>query len=167
MTEVIHTERLVLRRFRREDSARLVALLNDLDVVRWLTNVPFPFKIEDADNFILNLAPQVHDAFAIETEGQVIGTMSAGSELGYWVGQNYWGKGFATEGARAIVARHFGNSKSDLASGYHLGNDRSRAVLSKIGFRPTGQRPAKVASTNEDVIIQEMTLSRTDWKGAQ
>ena len=38
MTEVIKTERLVLRRFRREDSSRLVTdlLLNEMDVVRWL-----------------------------------------------------------------------------------------------------------------------------------
>ena len=166
MTEVIHTERLVLRRFRREDSARLVALLNDLDVVRWLTVVPYPYETEHAIDFIDNMAGP-SDAFAITKDGDLIGCISLGDQLGYWIEQGSWGQGYVTEAARAMTARHFRTAHKCVASGYHLGNDRSRAVLSKIGFRPTGQRPAKVASTNEDVIIQEMTLSRTDWEEVQ
>lgn len=167
MTEVIKTERLVLRRFRREDSARLVALLNDLDVVRWVTNIPFPFSIVDAENFVGNLASQVYDAFAIERDGQIIGTISAGDELGYWLGQQYWGQGYATEGARAIVTRYFKSNKADLKASYHLGNDRSYSVLSKLGFVRTTQSETVVCSTGEAVALQWMALSRDKWKAAQ
>ena len=166
MTEVIHTKRLVLRRFRRKDSARLVALLNDMDVVRWLTVVPYPYKTEHAVEFIDEIAGR-SDAFAITKDGDLIGCISLGDQLGYWIEKNSWGQGYVSEAARAMTARYFRTGHEDLDSGYHLGNERSKAVLSKMGFRPTGRRSAKVASTNEDVIIQEMSLSRADWEVAQ
>ncbi len=167
MTEVIKTERLTLRRFRREDSARLVDLLSDLDVVRWVTSIPFPFAITDAENFTKNLASQVYDAFAIVRGGQLIGTISAGDELGYWLGHRYWGHDYATESARAIVSRHFQSSKDDLKASYHLGNDRSHAVLTKLGFDPTSQSEAVVRSTGETVTLQWMALSQARWGAAQ
>ncbi|WP_171207501.1 MULTISPECIES: GNAT family N-acetyltransferase [unclassified Ruegeria] len=167
MTEVIKTQRLVLRRFRREDASRLVDLLNDLDVVRWVTSIPFPFRIEDAENFVTNLASQVYDAFAIEKDGDVIGTVSGGEELGYWIGQRYWGFGYATESARAITTRHFAQSRNNLTVSYHLGNTPSCAVLSKLGFTDTTRSQAVVRSTGETVTLQWMALSRADWEAAQ
>ncbi|WP_170413134.1 GNAT family N-acetyltransferase [Ruegeria atlantica] len=165
MTEVIKTERLVLRRFRREDSSRMVALLNDLDVVRWVNSIPFPFTIEDAENFVTNLASQIYDAFAIERDGKLIGTVSAGNELGYWLGQSYWGQGFATESAGAVVHRHFNGNSDSLKASYHLGNERSRLVLSKLGFVPTSRSETVVRSTGETVTLQWMELHRNTWEG--
>ncbi len=167
MTEVIKTERLVLRRFRREDSSRLVTLLNDLDVVRWVTSIPFPFGIEDAEHFVTSLASQVYDAFAIENDGQVIGTISAGEELGYWLGRQFWGHGYATESARAIIARHFKFNEAELTASNHVGNDRSYAVLSKLGFGRTSQSEAVVRSTGETVTLQWMALNKRSWEAVQ
>ncbi|MES0861365.1 GNAT family N-acetyltransferase [Ruegeria sp. SCPT10] len=167
MTEVIKTERLILRRFRGEDASRLVVLLNDLDVVRWVNSIPFPFSIEDAENFVTNLATQVYDAFAIEKENQLIGTVSAGEELGYWLGQPYWGQGIATESARAVVHRHFANRSEKLKASYHLGNERSRSVLSKLGFIATSQSEAVARSTKETVTLQWMELSESNWEAAK
>ena len=167
MTEVIKTERLTLRRFRREDASRLVALLNDLEVVRWVNSIPFPFTVEDAENFVTNLASQVYDAFAIEKDGQLIGTVSAGEELGYWLGQSFWGQGFATESAGAVVNRHFTGGSIRLKASYHLGNERSFSVLSKLGFIPTSQSDTVVRSTGETVTLQWMELDRNVWEAQQ
>ncbi|WP_171129457.1 MULTISPECIES: GNAT family N-acetyltransferase [unclassified Ruegeria] len=166
MTEVIKTQRLVLRRFRREDASRLVDLLNDLDLVRWLTVVPYPYDTDHAIDFINNIAGP-SDAFAITLDNNLIGCISLGNQMGYWIEKGSWGHGYVTEAAQAMTARHFRTDCEDIDSGYHLGNERSKAVLSKIGFRPTGRRPAKVVSADEDVIIQEMALSRADWEAAQ
>ncbi len=167
MTEVIKTERLILRRFRREDASRLVALLNDLEVVKWVTSIPFPFGVEDAENFVTKLASQVYDAFAIENDGQVIGTISAGDELGYWIGRQFWGRGYATESASAIVARYFDAHETDLTASFHIGNTRSHAVLSKLGFDHTSQSEAVVRSTSETVTLQWMALNKSKWKAMQ
>ncbi|MBO9445090.1 GNAT family N-acetyltransferase [Ruegeria sp. R14_0] len=166
MTEVIKTERLVLRRFRREDSSRLVTLLNELDVVRWLTVVPYPYDTAHSAEFIDSMSYD-QDAFAITNEGVLIGCVSTGSQLGYWIGKGSWGQGFVTEACRAMLDRFFRSDRDELSSGYHLGNDRSKAVLSNLGFKPSGQHAATVRSTNEDVTIQDMLLTRRDWEATQ
>ncbi|WP_158541326.1 GNAT family N-acetyltransferase [Ruegeria sp. A3M17] len=166
MTEVIKTERLVLRRFRREDSSRLVTLLNDLDVVRWLTVVPHPYEAAHATDFVDAMAAK-HDAFAITREENVIGCISTGSQLGYWVAKASWGRGYVTEASRAMISRFFRSDRQELTSGYHMGNERSKAVLSKLGFKPGGRHRATARSTNEDVTIQDVLLRRADWKAMQ
>lgn len=166
MTEVITTERLVLRRFRRSDSARLIALLNDLDVVRWLTVVPHPYDAEDAADFIGSLADK-QNAFAVTRDDALIGCVSIGNQLGYWIGKPYWGQGYVTEAARAVTDRYFGAGHAQLTSGYHLGNERSQAVLTKLGFQPDGQHHGTVRATYEDVIIQDVILKRSVWEAEQ
>ncbi|WP_160116478.1 GNAT family N-acetyltransferase [Ruegeria sp. AU67] len=166
MIEVIKTERLVLRRFRREDSSRLVTLLNDLDVVRWLTVVPHPYEAAHSTEFVDAMAAE-DDAFAITQEENLIGCISTGSQLGYWVAKAFWGQGYVTEASRAMISRFFRSDQQELTSGYHVGNERSKAVLSKLGFKPNGQHRATAQSTNEDVIIQDVLLRRVDWEAMQ
>ncbi|CUH41539.1 GNAT family N-acetyltransferase [Ruegeria atlantica] len=166
MTEVIKTERLVLRRFRREDSSRLFTLLNDLDVVRWLTVVPHPYEAAHSTEFVDAMAAK-HDAFAITREENLIGCISTGPQLGYWVAKASWGRGYVTEASRAMISRFFRSDRQELTSGYHVGNERSKAVLSKLGFKPNGQHRATARSTNEDVIIQDVLLRRVDWEAMQ
>ncbi len=165
MTEVIQTERLVLRRFRREDSSRLVTLLNDLDVARWLTRVPHPYEAEHSVEFLDAMADE-QDAFAITKDSSLIGCVSTGNQLGYWVEKTSWGQGYVTEAAHAMITRIFQSDRQELTSGYHLGNERSKAVLSKFGFKPDGQHIATSRSTNEIVTIQDMVLTRSSWEAA-
>ncbi|WP_170557348.1 GNAT family N-acetyltransferase [Ruegeria atlantica] len=166
MTEVIITRRLTLRRFRREDASRLVTLLNDIDVVRWLTVVPHPYETEHSAEFVGSMATE-HDAFAITREDALIGCISTGSQLGYWIAKSSWGHGYVTEAARAMISRFFRSDRQELTSGYHLGNERSKAVLSKLGFKPDGQHRATVRSTNEDVTVQDVLLRRADWEAME
>ena len=166
MTDEIKTKRLVLRRFRREDSVPLIALLNDFEVARWLTVVPHPYGSDHAVDFIATMAEE-QDAFAITRDGDLIGCISTGSQLGYWVARPFWGQGYVTEAARAMIARYFGMGRKQLSSGYHLGNERSKAVLAKLGFQPAGQHRARVRSTNEDVIIEDVLLKRAGWEAVQ
>ncbi|MCL6282118.1 GNAT family N-acetyltransferase [Ruegeria sp. 2012CJ41-6] len=167
MTDVITTQRLVLRRFRRGDAAELVDLLNNLEVVRWLTRVPYPYRLDHALDFIENVATRDLNACAILKDQKLVGTISVGEELGYWIGQPYWNRGYVTEAARAMVARYFESQDADLPSGYHLGNERSCAVLTNLGFRPTGRRCALSEPLQRDVIIQNMVLTRACWEAAQ
>lgn len=167
MTEVIQTRRLVLRRFRRGDADALVALLNNLDVARWLTRVPHPYRPEHACDFIDNVAEKSADAFAVSRDDQVIGGVSTGEQLGYWIGQPFWRNGYVTEAAQAMITRFFNRRDGILHSGYHVGNKGSCAVLTKLGFLPTDQRQAMVLSLGCETTIQNMSLSRTRWEAMQ
>ncbi|MEX0279437.1 MAG: hypothetical protein AB3N19_18110 [Ruegeria sp.] len=66
-----------------------------------------------------------------------------------------------------MINRFFGSDAQVLTSGYHLGNARSKAVLTKLGFVPSGKREAKSHATDETVTIQEMVLNRTGWEALQ
>ena len=57
-------------------------------------------------------------------------------ELGYWIGRPYWGHGYATEAACALIKRGFDELElSCIRAAYYDGNDRSSRVLEKLGFR--------------------------------
>ena len=167
MTEVIKTKRLVLRRFRSGDAGDLVALLNDFEVVRWLTRVPYPYDLAHAHVFIDSIAEQSADAFAVCKDANIVGTVSTGETLGYWIGQPFWGNGYATEAARAMIRRFFAHRDENLSSCYHIGNARSCAVLTKLGFQPTDRQKAFSLSMGREVTMQDMTLTRSHWKAIQ
>jgi len=57
-------------------------------------------------------------------------------ELGYHLCPQYWGKGFATEAAQAAISYAFGTlGLSGIYAGHHPGNDNSKRILEKVGFR--------------------------------
>jgi [ribosomal protein S5]-alanine N-acetyltransferase len=60
-------------------------------------------------------------------------------ELGYHLLPKHWGRGLATEAARAVIDYAFGALAADaLFAGHHPSNDRSRRVLLKVGFEYAG-----------------------------
>lgn len=59
--------------------------------------------------------------------------------IGYAIGEDYWGKGFATEAALAMLHLGFGDLELELISGYcYPFNERSKKVLKKCGFTYEG-----------------------------
>jgi [ribosomal protein S5]-alanine N-acetyltransferase len=91
------------------------------------------------------------------------------AELGYYIGRPYWGRGFATESAQAIVRRGFealGYAK--LTSGYHADNPASGRVLEKLGFKPVGRstRPCLAESTTKPSIEVELLDTRANRPGS-
>jgi RimJ/RimL family protein N-acetyltransferase len=82
----------------------------------------------------------------MEGEPELVGTIGIGRrpdgalELGYWIGRPYWGRGYATEAGRAVLAiAREGLRLPHLYSSHFLDNPASGRVLEKLGFRPTGQ----------------------------
>ncbi len=143
----IRSERLFLRPGWPEDWAEIMAQVADEGVVRNLVQVPWPYTPDAAREF----AVQPQDArcphFLITKPGpqgaELIGCVGlkqgeAGAELGYWVGRDYWGQGYATEAARAVLrlARTLGHRQ--LRARHFVDNPASGRVLRKLGFAPTG-----------------------------
>lgn len=157
------TPRLLLRPGWADDAGALTAALDDAAVARNLAHVPHPYSIEDARSFLAMPIDHRHPRVLAFTRTRGTPRLIGGCgirpgaddvpEIGYWVARPYWGLGFATEAAGALVraARALGHRR--IRARHAVDNGASGRVLRKLGFRPTGEL-ARVRSVarGEDVL---------------
>lgn len=145
------TERLLLRPGWSEDAPALHEAICDHRVVRNLAQAPWPYEPADAEAFLARERRPHEPALLIflRTMGapRLIGGIGFGRlpsgevELGYWIAPLYWGLGFATEAGRAVIANARESLRLERLSASHfLDNPASGRVLSKLGFRSTGEK---------------------------
>lgn len=162
---MITTDRLTLREPTVADAPAITKILQDVDVARWLTNPPWPYTLADAQEY-LSLDHDGEVMMIVDADG-VCGCISLRTELGYYLAQDRWGRGYMKEAAAALVAHHFATSDADLESGHFVGNARSRGVLVGLGFQDTAI-DAHFSPAREDTLDnQKMVLTRANWKAAQ
>ena len=152
----IRTERLVLRPLGMADAEPIFALFADWQVVRLLSAPPWPYRVEDAQDFVRkSLDPADEDgetSFAITRDDALIGGIGfrsrpashlqrdAGPNIWYWLGRPYWGEGLMTEALRAMVRFLFEVADvEEIYSGAFVENVASLRVQEKVGFREDGQ----------------------------
>ena len=75
-------------------------------------------------------------------------------ELGYWLGQPYWGHGYATEAAHAVVAAARSAGATAMRSRALLSNTGSRSVLRKVGFTEIGEETDKAGTLAGQRVMQ-------------
>lgn len=140
-----------LRSWRGDDAAALAAQANDRRVARNMRDAfPHPYTVEDARAFLAMAAAREPDSFlAIEVAGEVAGgigyTMHSdvervGAEVGYWLGEGFWGRGIATDALRAL-SRHALARHPELVRLWAVPfawNPASARVLEKAGYRREG-----------------------------
>jgi RimJ/RimL family protein N-acetyltransferase len=167
---VLATARLVLRAPRRSDDKAIAALVNDRRIAANTARIPHPYGIEDAEQFIAAVNKREGEAcFVVTLDGAPIGVCSVepqedGPEMGYWLGVSYWGRGFATEAARALIDHAFGDLEHEtLISGARVNNPASRRVLEKCGFQWTGVRLSRIRAINSAAPIDRFRLDRGLW----
>ncbi len=143
------TERLLLRPGWAEDAPALTRAIADEGIVRNLAKAPWPYTGAHAEQFLACERGAATPSFLIfrRTDGapQLIGGIGIdmsgeAPELGYWLGREHWGQGYATEAGCAVleIARH-SLRLPQLVSGHFTDNPASGRVLEKLGFRPTGR----------------------------
>jgi RimJ/RimL family protein N-acetyltransferase len=164
MTPFIRTSRLTLRPVVPEDAEAIEEAVNNWAVAKWLAVVPHPYSLDDAHEFITEIALQAGPFWAID-DGGLIGIISLGQELGYWLAEDRWGRGYMTEAARAVIFDHFADPDAgDILSGYFVANERSGHVLQKLGFKPGKERRMYCVARGEEVDSQDMFLTRQRWQ---
>jgi RimJ/RimL family protein N-acetyltransferase len=168
---VLETERLVLRAPRPDDAEALAHLINDRRIAVNTARIPYPYSVADAEQFIAAVnRPEGEVAFLITLDDALIGgcgvaQSDSGPELGYWVGVPFWGRGFATEAARAVIDHAFGSLGHEvLEAGARVSNPASRRVLEKCGFQWTGVRLARVRAINSAAPADRFRLDRRLWE---
>ena len=162
------TSRLLIRPAWPEDAAAVAAAIGHEAVVANLAMVPWPYTEADAAEFLAtpetptNLFRVVlaHEGGGVRLVGGIgLHTRGAERELGYWFAPTAWGRGYATEAARAMVdiARHALGLKR-IVSAYFLDNPASGRVLAKLGFRETAREMRPSVARGCDVPGVVVTL---------
>ena len=158
----LETERLILRPFTMRDAPETQRLLNDPWVSDGLLSVGHPFELADARKW---LARKVTHRFAImtKTSSELCGGIGIHSdarqpraEMGYWIGRIFWGNGYATEAAHALVKFGFESLSLQRIGAMHFPrNAASQRVLEKIGMKREGllRQYAKKNGRFEDLIV--------------
>jgi 8-oxo-dGTP diphosphatase len=173
------TERLTLRPLAAEDAEALHRLVNDWEVTRNLSVVPFPYPRELADEWIESTRHARADGsayqFAItgregehETLVGVVGVRIDGriGRLGYWVGRRFWGHGVATEAATRLARWALANLDLDrLEASVITDNPASAAVLKHVGFRQIGERIDTFLARGGDNVVWTFEATRDDIFG--
>ena len=161
----LRTARLILRPPVVADREAVVAGLNDLEVTQWLSVVPHPYTLADADWFIDHVARGGGPAWFIHDATGLVGGVSLGKELGYWLARHAWGKGYMTEAAQAALAHYFADAvQTEITSGHFVNNSRSGNVLRKLGFENTFVEVTGCKALGLDVDSQRMVLTCDRWQ---
>jgi RimJ/RimL family protein N-acetyltransferase len=169
---VLETERLVLRAPRFDDAEALTSLLNDRRIAENTARVPHPYTLADAEAFIASANKEAGRASFVTTlaNGTIIGGCGVGvlsgadPEIGYWLGVPYWGNGYATEVARAVIDHAFTDLGCErLEAGARVSNPASRRVLEKCGFQWTGVVLQRSRALNSSVPCDRFRLDRGLW----
>lgn len=163
----LRTERLVLRDLNEADVPALVSALGDFTVSGWLTVVPFPYSEADARAFIARMATAPgYDGWGIEDRsGALAGVIGIDETLGYWIGREHQGRGYATEAAEALVGHWFAATGAEaLNSGHFDGNHPSFHVLEKLGFVRDGDARVWSRAQGMEMTLHRMRLTRARWE---
>ena len=183
MQVFLETDRLVLRRFSLADVDNLVNLDADPDVMRFVTG-GIPTSREEIQNEFLPAFLDYYQRYegygfwaAIEkATGEFLGwfhfrpgpdAAPGEVELGYRLRKSAWGKGYATEGSRALIRKGFTEfSVQRVTAEAAAANTASRRVMEKAGLTlvRTFSQPLPGAADGDPVEVVEYALSKADWE---
>lgn len=150
----IQTDRLILRPFGPEDAPDVQRLAGEKVIAAKTQSLPHPYEDGMAEDWIAsheaNYAAGKIVCFAVTERdgGALAGAVgltvykdSNAAELGYWIGTPFWGRGYATEAARAVLAFGFEEMGLHRIHARHMAsNPASGRVLEKIGMKREGMR---------------------------
>ncbi|WP_226658997.1 GNAT family N-acetyltransferase [Pseudalkalibacillus hwajinpoensis] len=177
MSLKLETERLNLQPFNKEDASRIKELANNQELASIL-GLPHPYELEHAEEWIAIQPEQIQKGLeypltiVAKKENEIIGTITMRidknnnkGELGYWIGREYWGKGFATEAVKRMI--EFGFNQLDLNKVWALAISRNKAstiVLEKAGLQKEGRLKQNRLLHNEYEDVDVYGLLKFDYK---
>ncbi len=182
--EVLETPRLILRPYAMDDAEPLTELLQDPEIYRWTNSIPFPYTLEHAHEFLaIREAEDVTGesfvwAITDRENGRLLGAMGlhdvqhdrGRAELGYWLGEAYRGKGFATEAARRVISWCFEvGGFHRIQATYLPGNVASAGVMRNIGMREEGllRGYGFKNGQHDDLYLQAVLWNDPTWTSTE
>ena len=172
----LKTKRLILRQWKESDAQQLYKYASD-PAVGPIAGWPAHTSVENSRQIIQNVLskPETY-AIVLKETGLPVGCVALHfhsdlakkddeAELGYWVGRSYWGQGIAPEAGQEMLRHAFLDLLLERVwCGYRDGNERSRRVQKKLGF--------KYQWTSENVPVLQLggtcrghanLLTKSEW----
>lgn len=175
----LETERLVLRPLEREDAPAVARLAGRREIADTTISIPHPYSEAQAVEWI-----EAHGAsrsggrelvfgVRLKASGELVGGIGlrdldrehAQAEMGFWIGVEHWGHGYATEAARALMRFAFVELNLNRICAHHMvRNPASGRVLAKLGMVPEGLLRQRVRKWGvfEDVVL--LAILQADWR---
>ncbi|MFK8035142.1 MAG: GNAT family N-acetyltransferase [Hyphomicrobiales bacterium] len=173
--------RFMLRAPNASDATQLAALANNPNVASQTSNMPHPYGATEAEEWIASANEKRADrcAYVIvlkcdpnNVEGEIIGACSYGKpsagyegfEIGYWLGEPYWGHGHAAEACHALIDHIF--TKTLAQSVWvtcRVTNARSRRVIEKCGFQYRENAMVRSVALGGMQPVERYVLDRGNW----
>jgi [ribosomal protein S5]-alanine N-acetyltransferase len=177
----LRTRRLLLRSIERGDIPAIVCLAGAREIATTTAKIPHPYTENDAQSFLAHAEEDFREGRSVTfvvtilpggelcgAVGLVITPEHERAELGYWMGVPYWGQGFATEAATAVVAFGFETLRLNRIHASHfVGNTASQRVLEKIGMRHEGTTRLRVRKWNQSIEVEIYGLLASEFRGAK
>ncbi len=136
---IAETERLILRRYNKEDVQDLFEYLSDKEVVKYEPYQPLTFD-ETKENLEWRIETDEMIAVELKISHKMIGNIYMGRrdfeamEIGYVLNRNYWGNGYATESCKALIGQAFSNGVHRIYAECDPNNQRSWKLLEALRF---------------------------------
>ena len=178
----LETERLVLRPWSVEDAEDLYRYASHPDVGP-IAGWPVHTSVENSREIIRDVlsAPETY-AVVLKESGRPVGSIglmlgeasnigipATEAEIGYWIGIPFWGQGLIPEATREIMRHGFADlGLAKLWCGYFDGNEKSRRVQEKCGFRY--HHTAEGVSCQIDSLLRTehvTCITREEWESAR
>ncbi len=177
--EILTTPDLVLRAPTKDDVADIATLANNHKVSSMLEALPYPYYDKHAEEFIDQVSnPTAGECvFAITDAitGKLMGMCGLHlvsrrfslPHMGYWLGEEFWGKGFATQAARALVDLFFKAGTEDVLLISVLStNTASRRVIEKCGGQFWKKDTNYSKFFEKEMDVDHFRITRENWMGA-
>jgi RimJ/RimL family protein N-acetyltransferase len=164
----LETERLILRSFVENDAPRISELAGDAEISDTTLRIPHPYTSEMAAEWIgthetiREKGRALFYAIDLKSSGGLIGSTGididlphSRAEIGYWIGKEFWGRGYATEAAGRLLEYVFAVLKLHRATAHHFArNPGSGRVLEKLGMKREGHLRSHILKSGvwEDIV---------------
>lgn len=173
----LETERLILRPFTLDDAPRLQVLVSDRAIAETTSAIPYPYPENGAIEWVRSqLEPGVSESFAtfavtLRSTGELIGSFGLRikaehqrAEMGYWIGVSFWGQGYATEAAKAVIGYAFSRGLNRVFAEHYRTNPASGRVLQKAGMTHEGTLRQHMIKWGEPMDMEVYSILRGEWK---
>ncbi|MDR2962499.1 MAG: GNAT family N-acetyltransferase [Bacteroidales bacterium] len=180
----LQTQRLILREWRESDAESLykyaqnpnigpiagwqahTSVENSREIIRAVLSVPETYAV------VLRETGEVVGSIGLMTEKGIMHSAEMGEtegEIGYWIGEPYWGLGLIPEAVRELARHAFEDLHlTALWCGYYEGNEKSKRAQEKAGFRyhhTEHNKPVPLLGEHRTEYFTKMT--REEWLNSE
>ena len=152
----LETQRLKLTFWEAKDADVMAENLNNFNIVKNMQYVPFPYTKDMAIDYISKNDERLSKGdyvFKItrKEDGVIVGNISLtlknpfkNAEFGYWIGEKFWGQGYATEALQKIIEFGFKIGVHKIVGKHYKDNPASGKVMQKCGMIKEGEQKEQI-----------------------